>query len=98
MRENEYDGFRNESEYRGYLATLEKKRRRHEARTPEAVRQDRCRKRRRCADNYWEHYLRTGCAPDSWIETYGLSSSILAASKKKMVRRYPDLAKLRGLA
>lgn len=98
MRDQEYDGFVTEAEFQGYLADLEKKRRKHEARSPEAIRQDRCRKRRKCADNYWLHFLRTGHCPESWITTYDLSEAILQASKKKMVRKYPGLAKLRGLA
>lgn len=97
MRSPDYDGFKNGAEFRGYLAELEQKRLKHEARSPEAIRQDRCRKRRKCADNYWLHFLRTGCYPESWPTTYGLSEAILAASRDRMVSRYPGLAKLRGL-
>ena len=95
MRDLEYEGFRSEAEFRGYLAELERRKRKHEARSAEAVRQDRCRKRRRCAENYWEHFLRTGGRPESWLE--GLSPEIIDAAKNKMVRKYSELAKLRGL-
>jgi len=97
MREAEYDGFGSEAEFRGYLAELERKRLKHEARSAEAVRQDRCRKRRRCADNYWIHFFKTGARPESWVETFNLSDSILEASRKKMVEKFPELARLRGM-
>lgn len=95
MREPDYDGFQSETEFLGYVAELEKKRRKHESRTPEAIRQDRCRRRRKRAENYWEHYLRTGGRPETWLD--GLSESIIEAAKKKLVAKYPDLARMRGL-
>lgn len=91
-----YDGFSTEADYQGYLAELERKRRKCAARTPEAIRQDRCHKRRRTAERYWEVFLKTGSRPESWVAD--LSEAILDKARAKMVARYPAWAKLRGLS
>lgn len=100
MREPDYDGFASEVEFRAYLAELEMKKRKHAARSPEAIRQDRCRARRRRVEKYWEVFLKTGGKPTSFlVDKAGLpiSDPIIQKAKADMVSRFPEYAKLRGL-
>lgn len=85
--------FVTESEFFEEEALNLKKKEARENRSVTAIRMDRLRKRKEIADRYWTFWLRTGSAPESWLE--GLSDELVAASRKKMVGEMPGFAKIR---
>ena len=89
-----------EAEVAGEAARLVAKRRKHDARKTDAVRQARMRPRRKAAENYWLHYLRTGHKVESWLvdrEAKPISAAVIEVARKKMINKNPTLAKHRGL-
>lgn len=96
MRTNEDTlDFETEAEFKAYMADLAEKKRRAENRSAAAVRQDRMRKRRKRAENYWLVWLKTGTAAASWLE--GLSDGVIEKARQEMVARNPEWARLRGV-
>ena len=95
MVREESSDFKNEAEFCAYLADLAKKKKAADSRSPAALRQDRQRKRRKAAENYWNVWLRNGSAPGAWLE--GLSPAVVETARLKMILRYPHYARFRGV-
>ena len=90
----EYDGFASENDYKAYLAELEQERIAAQHRTPEAIRQEQCRRRRNTAKTYYTHWIRTGNAPpESWIA--GISEAIKTKARDEAIAENQAWARLR---
>jgi hypothetical protein len=95
MKPTDDPHFANEQEYLAYLTELERERAAHAARSPAAIRQERCQRRRDTAKNYYRVALRNNVTPPAaWIA--GISQPILNRARREIIAENPGYAKLRG--